>query len=397
MCGSRLVASRRLERASRSQSSWRGSVWARRKAKRSAAAVQSKFSPASPPWRPQTGPWGRTTSSSTAAPCPPPCWSACRSAAAARRAPPPPPDALAAHAAPLPPQAAADALAEQPNYWVPRAALEAPAPGAPPAEAAAAALLALVRAQLPPGGWAGAEYWVQTYAGGRGLAMHFDKDEALVLSESRVVTPLLSSVLYLTGAPAAAVPQAPTVVTDQRFDAAAGRPAPEDPTRSALVFPEAGAYCVFDGALGHGVLEAGGAARRATLLVNWWAARPSALGPAPAPELAAVDGAPAEAADAAVEAAHATPERVAVPVVDVGEEERGTLMVDDLLAAAGVAAGAVALRHPAHALFPIDGEQLRENPEVRVGAALVPHAELTAEGGSSSGSESGGEGGGGGG
>ncbi len=357
-----------------------------------------QFSLASPPWRPQTGPWGRTTLPCTVAPCPPPCWSACRSAAAARRAAAAAPARSPLTAAPLPPQAAADALAEQPNYWVPRAALEAPPPSAPPAEAAAAALLALVHAQLSPGSWAGAEYWVQTYAGGRGLAMHFDKDEALVLSEARVVTPLLSSVLYLTGAPADVLPQAPTVVTDQRFDAAAGRPAPEDPTRSALVFPEAGAYCVFDGALGHGVLEAGGAARRATLLVNWWAARPSALGPAPATELAAIDGAPAEAGAAAA-AAHTTPERVAVPVVDVGEEERGTLMVDDLLAAAGVAAaGAVALRHPAHALFPIDGEQLRENPEVLVGAALVPHAELAAEGGSSSnGSESGGEGGGGGG
>lgn len=38
------------------------------------------------------------------------------------------------------------------------------------------------------------------YERGKGLAFHFDKDEHLFNEEQRMVHPLLSSILYLTGA-----------------------------------------------------------------------------------------------------------------------------------------------------------------------------------------------------
>jgi hypothetical protein len=40
---------------------------------------------------------------------------------------------------------------------------------------------------------------VQIYEGGRGLGFHFDKDEHAMAEEGRMVNPILSSVLYLTG------------------------------------------------------------------------------------------------------------------------------------------------------------------------------------------------------
>lgn len=49
---------------------------------------------------------------------------------------------------------------------------------------------------------------------------------------------------------------------------------PEDPTCCYLVYPLAGSYCIFDGRLGHGVLDSFSGSRRATLLVNWWTHQP---------------------------------------------------------------------------------------------------------------------------
>jgi len=62
------------------------------------------------------------------------------------------------------------------------------------------------------------------------------------------------------------------------FDQVKGKPVPEDPTSSYLVYPLAGAYCVFDGRLGHGVLDSFAKSKRATLLVNWWTHQPQAVG-----------------------------------------------------------------------------------------------------------------------
>jgi hypothetical protein len=65
---------------------------------------------------------------------------------------------------------------------------------------------------------------------------------------------------------------APTVILDQTYDKEAGRPVPPAPTSAVLVWPRAGSYTVFDGRLGHGVLDCCGEALRVTLLINWWVA-----------------------------------------------------------------------------------------------------------------------------
>ena len=44
---------------------------------------------------------------------------------------------------------------------------------------------------------------VQVYEQGKGLPFHFDKDEQLFKERQQMVHPVLSSVLYLTGAAAA--------------------------------------------------------------------------------------------------------------------------------------------------------------------------------------------------
>lgn len=144
--------------------------------------------------------------------------------------------------------------------------------GQTPAETAVAHLLHLVSDDLPET-WSGAEYWVQVYEKGRGLAFHVDKDEHAMKEHGAVVNPCLSSVLYLTGSPHDPL-QAPTVVTDQKYDQDEGCMAPPNPTQSTLVFPATNAYCVFDGRLGHGVLDCGHDRRRATFLVNWWRDKP---------------------------------------------------------------------------------------------------------------------------
>ena len=175
-------------------------------------------------------------------------------------------------------------LSHCPNYWVPRDVIESGS-GATTAEAAVCSLHDHIVGPTLPHDWAGAEYWVQVYEGGRGLAFHFDKDEHAMKEEGRMVTPILSSVLYLTGHdgeinsdsdsdnPAEAL-QAPTVVTDQRYDYEEGCAVPDNPTSSTLVFPGSNSYCLFDGSLGHGVLDCGRQEERATLLVNWWKRKP---------------------------------------------------------------------------------------------------------------------------
>ncbi len=61
----------------------------------------------------------------------------------------------------IPLQESADALAECPNYWIPRDIVEAGAAAArSPAEAAVAHLHGLIKHRLPDA-WSGAEYWVQ--------------------------------------------------------------------------------------------------------------------------------------------------------------------------------------------------------------------------------------------
>ena len=97
------------------------------------------------------------------------------------------------------PQAEAQALSEQPNYWLPLEALARQEGGQPRPTAAERAVRHLYRALVAerlagdprwrPGA-AGAEYWVQVYRGGRGLGFHFDKDEAALRGRGEMRTPL---------------------------------------------------------------------------------------------------------------------------------------------------------------------------------------------------------------
>lgn len=75
-------------------------------------------------------------------------------------------------------QADAAALADCPNFWVPREVVEGRAPALAAAEQVVQALFTrLVASRLAPhsDSFVGAEYWCQVYEGGRGLGFHFDK------------------------------------------------------------------------------------------------------------------------------------------------------------------------------------------------------------------------------
>lgn len=75
-------------------------------------------------------------------------------------------------------QSSAQAISECPNFWVPREAIEEGQCLTAAEEVAVQLHRRLLKSRLPPEGWAGAEYWVQVYEGGRGLAFHFDKVSA---------------------------------------------------------------------------------------------------------------------------------------------------------------------------------------------------------------------------
>lgn len=113
----------------------------------------------------------------------------------------------------------------------------------------------------------------QVYRPGAGLAFHFDKDESQYKQTGCMRHPALSSVLYLTGDQQGA-PLGPTVVMRQRFDNDQRCTVPEDPDACCLVWPARGRYMVFDGSLGHGVLDSAAQGKRVTLLVNWWTGQP---------------------------------------------------------------------------------------------------------------------------
>jgi hypothetical protein len=200
-------------------------------------------------------------------------------------------------------QVVARALADKPNYWIPRECignenrtdmnkdgdLRELAEGAVDALFKRCVEPLLLQEGAETGEWAGAEYWAQVYTGGRGLEFHFDKDEHAMKTRGEMRTPILSSVLYCTGtcsACAAAdggekswrdVLQSPTIVTDQHFDEEKGVTVPSSPTSSTMVFPKENRYCVFGGSYGHGVLDSGNEDERITFLVNWWRQKPETI------------------------------------------------------------------------------------------------------------------------
>jgi hypothetical protein len=261
------------------------------------------------------------------------------------------------------------------NYWVSCKRLtDKQGGGLNAIEAAVAALLPYVCDGLANQEWDGAEYWVQTYEAGRGLTFHFDKDEAAMEADGRMLNPILSSVLYLTGTPQGPL-QGPTVITDQVFNHDLGCAVPENPTSSTLVFPAIGTYCTFAGNSGHGVLECSNAERRATLLVNWWKKCPERV--RPAPENAFQSTLAAELEPGEVKSLRGEPVKsieIEVCPPEVPPEE-GYLMVDDLLAQRGVrlrSGDILVLRHVGLNLYPIDAEQLlAAEDKLQIGALLL--------------------------
>jgi hypothetical protein len=170
--------------------------------------------------------------------------------------------------------AQSDALAAiEPNFWLPRSAVEAGAPAARTlVERAVQQLHDRLLHHMLPAGWTGAEWWCQVYdSPGRGLPFHFDKDELSMATDGSLRHPLLSCVIYLNSAAecGADEPLGATAVLEQRW--VGGRAQPEPSRKAVVVWPRARRVLVFDGELSHGVLDwvPGGAVRR-TLLINFW-------------------------------------------------------------------------------------------------------------------------------
>jgi len=130
-------------------------------------------------------------------------------------------------------------------------------------------IVALHAVARPDPGCVGAEYWWRVQPAHTGFHFHFDRDEAV---KDRVVSPQLSSILYLSDA------GGPTLIVD----AVPGRIT--TPRHGVGVFPQRGRYATFPGSLFHGVW-AGDACHwpRIVFFVNWWKHRPRAcVDPSPA-------------------------------------------------------------------------------------------------------------------
>ena len=127
---------------------------------------------------------------------------------------------------------------------------------------------------------AGVEWWLgRAHTTRIPVGFHFDLD---VKGTGAVRCPLVSSVFFFNR-----VRGGQLAVTDQRPDPR-GRPQPAQATALETVAPAPNRYAVFDGSLFHGVLDAGGhvpgrplpgppGRLRRTLVVNYWAARPSGV------------------------------------------------------------------------------------------------------------------------
>lgn len=165
------------------------------------------------------------------------------------------------------------------TFWFPLGAQPARAP-ANAFEALALALLPHARAKAGPAAEriAGLEWWLgRSYTNRVPLGFHFDLD---VKGKGAVRYPLVSSVFFFNG-----VRGGQLAITDQRPDAR-GRAVPPQPTRMEAIVPKPNRYALFDGELFHGVLDANGhvpgrpletppGRMRRTLVINYWAARPS--------------------------------------------------------------------------------------------------------------------------
>lgn len=274
----------------------------------------------------------------------------------------------------------AEKLAKCPNYWLPRSSLEDPEQRSSTRMHVDVLIELLYRDCMQDqvaSDFAGAEWWVQTYEAGRGLAFHFDKDEYAMAEKQEMHHPQHSSVVYLTGAVDAR--QAPTVVLQQRFDAASRRPVPADPPACVLSFPRSANFLVFDGELGHGVLDAVTPGKRATLLVNWWRHRPQAINTISLADLE-TRGLRVLGPDAHRLANSCVSTLPPPPVLNVAETGSTVQQVDDLLDKHGVcvlgeqAVDWVCIHHRGLSLYPI-ADQLAGSAAA-CAAAFVPTAML---------------------
>lgn len=67
----------------------------------------------------------------------------------------------------------------------------------------------------------------------------------------------------------------PTVVVDQQHCSAKQREQEDaTPRRSLVAYPRKNNFLMFDGRLGHGVLDTLSGGTRMTLLINWWQHKP---------------------------------------------------------------------------------------------------------------------------
>jgi hypothetical protein len=158
------------------------------------------------------------------------------------------------------------------TFWLPR--------GEPPANAVEEAVQALWSVAAPGRRCTGAEWWIgRSYTTEVPVGFHFDQD---VRASRGLRHPLVSSVFFFNR-----VRGGQLAITDQRAGPS-GRPFPAQPAKLHAVRPRRNRYAVFDGGLFHGVLDARGrtpGARlagprgrlRVTLVVNFWARRPTGI------------------------------------------------------------------------------------------------------------------------
>jgi hypothetical protein len=158
------------------------------------------------------------------------------------------------------------------TFWLPR--------GATPAHAVEEAVAALWPIAAPGARCTGAEWWIgRSYTTVVPIGFHFDQD---VKAPRGLRHPTLSSVLFFNR-----VRGGHLAITDQR-PGPRGEPRPRIAGALRTVAPEPNRYVVFDGRLFHGVLDAKGKTPgrrlagprgrlRVTLVVNFWARRPTGV------------------------------------------------------------------------------------------------------------------------
>jgi hypothetical protein len=128
---------------------------------------------------------------------------------------------------------------------------------------------------------AGVEWWLSRMSTTDvRVDFHQDRDERLALRTGRLVHPRVSSVLFLNRVRGGAL-----AVTWQPPDPNNPSMAPRRLDDLTLVAPRPNRFVIFDGKLTHGVLDTdnqipdrplpGRVRQRRTLVLNWWAARPT--------------------------------------------------------------------------------------------------------------------------